>query len=200
MGWMSEIVLAFPEPITPMRHIRSTLVHGGIASLRSAGVYDAYVAAVAPGVREEIESAVAGMWIPIETGVEHYLACDRIGLSAESAAQLGRGTFDRTKGLLLGTAIGVAKGAGVTPWSLVPYLQRFWLRGMDGGGVQAVKVGPKEARLDVVACPVLRSQYFRAALRGLTGALFELVSQKVYVHEVAGGGPATAIALRVQWV
>jgi hypothetical protein len=197
---VSEIVLAFPEPITPMRHIRSTLVLGGIESLRSAGLYDRYVATVAPGVREEIEAAVAGMWIPIETGVEHYLACDQLGLSSESAAQLGRGTFDRTKGLLLGTAIGLAKGAGVTPWSFVPHLQRFWLRGMDGGGVQAVKIGPKEARLDVVATPVLRSQYFRAALRGLTCALFELVSRKVYVHEVPGGGAATAIALRAQWV
>jgi hypothetical protein len=140
------------------------------------------------------------MWIPIETAVEHYLACDRLGLSAESAAQLGRGTFDRTKGLLLGTAIGLAKTAGVTPWTLAPYVQRFWLRGMDGGGVQAVKIGPKEIRLDVVACPVLRSQYFRAALRGLTGALFELVTQKVYAHEVPGRGPETAITLRVQWV
>ncbi len=197
---VSEIVLAFPEPITPMRHMRSTLVHGGISSLRSAGLYDTYVATVAPGVREEIEGAVAGMWIPIETAVEHYLACDRLGLSSESAAQLGRGTFDRTKGLLLGTAIGLARGAGVTPWTLAPYVQRFWLRGMDGGGVQAVKIGPKEMRLDVVACPVLRSHYFRAALRGLTGALFELVSRKVYVQEVPGGGPETAIALRAQWV
>jgi hypothetical protein len=197
---MSEIVLAFPEPILPVRHIRSTLVQGGIASIRAGALYDAYVAAVAPGVRQEIETAVAGMWIPVDTAVAHYVACDQLGLSSESAAQLGRATFDRTKGLLLGTAIGVAKGAGVTPWSLVPYLQRFWLRGLDGGGIQAVKVGPKEMRMDVVGCPLFRSQYFRAALRGLTGALFELVTQKSYVHQVPGGSPDTAIALRAQWV
>ncbi len=197
---MSEIVLAFPEPIAPTRHVRSTLMQGGIASLKGHGLYDRYVTVVAPAVREEIESAVAGMWIPAATAVAHYLACDHLGLSQESAAQLGRGTFERTKGLLLGTAIGIAKGAGVTPWSLAPHLQRIWLRGLDGSGLQAVKVGPKEMRIDIVACPVLKSQYFRGALRGLAGGLFELFSQKVYVHEAPGGGPETAIALRVQWV
>ncbi len=197
---MSEIVLAFPEPIPPTRHVRSTLMQGGIATLKGNGLYERYVTVVAPAVRAEIEAAVAGMWIPVETALAHYLACDNLGLSAESEAQLGRGTFERTKGLLLGTAIGIAKGAGVTPWSLAPHLQRIWFRGLDGSGVQAVKVGPKEMRVNIVACPLLRSHYFRAALRGLSGGLFELVSQKVYVHEVPGGGPETAIALRVPGV
>src|ERR1700722_815109 len=172
MDRMSEIVLAFPQPIAPMRHVRSTLVQGGLAALRGAGLYESYVAVAPVAVREEIESAVAGMWLPIQTGVDHYLACQRLGLSAESAAQIGRSTFDRTKGLLLGTAIGLAKGAGVTPWTLAPHLQRFWMRGMDGGGVQVVKVAPKEMRVEIVACPLLKSPYFRAALRGLSGGLF----------------------------
>jgi len=197
---MSEIILAFPEPIPPTRHVRSTLMQGGIASMKGGGVYERYVATVAPAVREEIEAAVAAMWIPVPTALAHYLACDSMGLSSESAAQLGRGTFERTKGMLLGTAIGIAKGAGVTPWSLAPHLQRAWFRGLDGGGLQVVKAGPKEMRVDIVACPILKSHYFRGALRGLCGGLFELVSQKVYVHEVPGGGPDTAIALRVQWV
>jgi len=200
MGPMGEIVLAFPDPIPLMRHERSTLLHGGLATLKAAGHYEAYVAAAPRAVREEIESAVAGMWIPVETAVTHYLACDAIGLSSESAAQLGRGTFGRTKGLLLGTAIGLARGMGVTPLSYAPHLNRFWLRGFDGGGVQAIKTGPKELRLNVVGSPVLCSSYFRAALRGLTTGLFELVSHKVYVQEVPGGPPETAISLRAQWV
>jgi hypothetical protein len=197
---MREIVLAFPEPIVPMRNVRSTLIQGGLASIKALGAYDAYVATVAPAVREEIEGSVAGMWIPVETAIAHYLACDELGLSADSAAQRGRVTFERTKGMLMGTAIGLARSAGVTPLTFAPYVQRFWLRGIDGGAVQATKVGPKEMRLDVVACPLLRSQYFRAALRGLTGSLMELVSRKVYVQEVGGSGPETAITLRVQWV
>jgi hypothetical protein len=194
-----DVVLQFPQPIPALRHVRSTLVHGGIATLRAAGLYDAYVGVVPAEVRVEIETSFAGMWIPVETALTHYLACDKLGLSRESAAKLGRGTFERTKGLLLGTAIGLARTAGVTPWSFVPHLQRFWLRGLDGGGIQAIRIGPKEVRLEVVACSILRSHYFRGALRGLVGSLFELVSAKVYVHEDALGAETT-IALRVQWV
>ena len=183
-----------------MRHQRSTLVQSGIESLRAAGLYDAYVAAVAREVREEIERAVAGMWIPIETTIAHYMACDRLGLSAESAARLGRSTFDRSKGLLLGTAVALARSAGVNPWTFMPHLQRFWMRGFDGGGIQAVQLGPKEARIEVVASPILKSAYFRSALRGLTTALFELVTQKVYVHADTRPGPETAIVFRAQWV
>lgn len=183
-----------------MGHERSTLLQSGIATLRGAGLYEAYVAAVAREVRQEIEQAVAGMWIPIETALAHYLACDRLGLSAESGATLGRSTFDKSKGLLLGTAVALARGAGVSPLTLAPHLQRFWLRGFDGGGLQAAQVGPKEMRVDIVASPILRSSYFRAALRGLATALFELVSKKVYVHVDAGQAPDTAIVLRVQWV
>jgi hypothetical protein len=183
-----------------MLHERSTLLQSGIESLRDAGLYEAYVDAVAPEVRQEIEQAVVGMWIPIETAVAHYLALDGLGLSTESAAKLGRSTFDRSKGMLLGAATGLARGAGVTPLTLVPHLQRFWLRGFDGGGMQAVQVGPKELRVDIVASPILKSAYFRAACCGLATALFELVSQKAYVHVEAGQAAETAMVFRVQWV
>jgi len=194
------IILPFPQPIPQMLHQRSTLLQSGMESIRVAGLYDAYLDAVAPAVREEIEQAVAGMWIPIETAVAHYLALDGLGLSTESVAKLGRSTFDRSKGMLLGAATGLARGAGVTPLTLAPHLQRFWLRGFDGGGIQAVQVGPKELRIDIVSSPIFKSAYFRAACCGLATALFELVSQKAYVHVDAGQALGTAVVFRVQWV
>ena len=195
-----EVVLAFPEPILPMRHIRSTLLMGGLDSLRAAGLGDAYAAVSPPQVQAAIGAAVAGMWIPIDVAVAHYLACDELGLSNDSAAQLGRATFERTKGLLLGSAIGLARGVGVTPWTLMPYLQRFWLRGYDGGAVRATRRGPKEVDLDVVGCPVMRSRYYRAAQRGLVSVLLELVCEKAYVHERAFGDAPSSGGLRAQWV
>jgi hypothetical protein len=195
-----EVVLPFPNPILPHRNVRSTLLQGGFASLVDAGLKDSYLAVVPPEVRAVIEGSVAGMWIPVETALAHYMACDRIGVSSESAVAIGRGTFERTKGLLLGTAVGVAKSVGVTPWSLVPHLQRFWLRGNDGAGVGAVKLGPKEARIEVVRCPLFRSRYYRGAYRGIAMSLFELVAQKAYAHELRRGGDEESVTLRVQWV
>jgi hypothetical protein len=198
---LNDVLLPFPERIPPMRKARSTLLLGGLASLSAAGLSDAWAAVVPAEVRTAIQSSVAGMWLPIEIAVEHYTACDQLGVSAEAAARIGRGTFERTKGLLLGTAIGLAKRAGVTPWTFVPHLQRFWLRGYDGGGVQATKLGPKELRVDVVACPLFTSRYYRAACRGLVTGLMELVCRKAYGHEEKGDGdPDTTLSVRVQWV
>jgi hypothetical protein len=195
-----EVVLPFPQPIKPLLHVRSTLLLGGLQSLRDAGLGHAYDATVPPEVREVIVTSVAGMWLPVATAVAHYLACDRIGVSAESAAQIGRGTFERTKGLLLGTAISLAKSAGATPWTLFPHVQRFWLRGNDGGGLRVFRLGPKEARLDVVGCPIFASRYYRAAFRGLCGSVIGLVSRRVYVHEQPVGDADSAVTMRIQWV
>lgn len=194
-----EIVLAFPQPMTPVRAVRSTLLLGALASLEAEGLLPAYSEVVPREVRETIQGAIAGMWIPLGTALAHYKACDALRLPSESMARLGRSTFVRTKGLLLGAATGIARGAGVTPWAFVPHLQRFWLRGVDGGGIQALRIGPKEVRMDLLGCPLLQSHYFRAACRGLVGGLFELVCSRAYVHDQPLGDAESSISFRVQW-
>jgi hypothetical protein len=198
MGGLSEVLLPLPEPIPRMRHVRSTLLHGGLASITAAGLLDAYTAVAPVDVRTAIQSSVAGMWLPIDIAIRHYAAIDQLGIPADAAARMGRGTFDRTKGILLGTAVALARRSGVTPWTLVPHLQRFWLRGYDGGALRATKLGPKELRLDVLASPVLASRYYRNAARGLATGLFELVCRKAYGHEERGGTDTT-MSLRIQW-
>jgi hypothetical protein len=195
----SEVILDLPHPVLPMAHVRSTLLLGSIMSLREAGYADAYFAIAPRELREAAETAVAGMWLPIEIGLAHYRTCDALDMSIDSAMLLGRSTFTRTKGVLLGTAISLARGVGVTPWTLVPHFQRFWMRGYDGGGVRVVKRGPKELTIELVQCPPLASRYYRAALRGLAAGLLELVCTRAYVHEVALRHGDTAILLRVQW-
>lgn len=173
---------------------------GGMATLEEAGLLEAYKAVSPPEVREAIQSSVAGMWIPVDVAVRHYVAVDRLGLSSETASKLGRSTFERTKGLLLGTATGLAKGVGVNPWTLFPHFQRFWLRWLDGGAVRVLRLGPKDARVDVVECPLFESRYFRAALRGLAMSLCELVCRKCYVQDLRVREPNTDLAFRAQWV
>ncbi len=195
-----EYVLALPERIAPLRHIRSTILLGGIGALRDAGHYDAYVKLLAPDARETILSSVVGMWLPVEVGHAHYEACDALGLAPESAVQLGRVIFARTKGTLLGTALRLATGVGVTPWTVFPHFQRFWLRAYDGGGLGVRRLGPKEAELDLVGFPLVRSRYYRYALRGLLGEVVELFCRKAYIKERLVKQPDTSITLQVQWV
>jgi hypothetical protein len=195
-----DLLLDFPHPIPPLRHIRSTLLHGSMASVKAAGYWDAYARELSPASLQALESAVAGMWLPLELATEHYRACDALALSTESAVQLGRGTLARTKTLLLGTAIALARGAGVTPWTILPHSQLFWSRGCDGGGMRVQRKGPKEAHVNLVDCPLLASRYFRHGLRGLLWGIMDMVCTKAYVSDLPVRRSESSVLYRVQWV
>jgi hypothetical protein len=171
-----------------------------MASLRQAGHFEAYAAALAPEHRDLLLQAVAGVWIPVDVARSHYRACDALGLSPDAEVELGRTVFERTGDTMFGTVIRLAKGTGVTPWTVLPQLQRFWERGYDGGGLRVQKFGPKEARIDLVQCSLADARYFRNAMRGLFCAVTQLFCTRAYFHEAPGARAPGTATLRAQWV
>jgi len=197
---MVDIVLAFPPRASATRTVRSTVLLGSIATLREAGYYDPWSAGLDAEHRDTLLQAVAGAWIPLEAALAYYRACDSLGLSSDAVAKLGAATFVRVQGTLLGTVLRMANGAGVTPWTIAPQLQRFWDRAYQGGAVQVTRHGPKDARLHVARCPLVDSHYYRHALRGLTTSVFALFCHKVYVQEGPGPRLEGTLVLHAQWV
>jgi hypothetical protein len=197
---MPDVVLPFPAEAVATRAVRSTVIIWSIATLREAGYYDAWHAALDPAYRDTVVQVVAGVWLPLDAALAYYRACDSLGLSSDAVAKLGGATFVRVQGTLLGTVLRMANGAGVTPWTIVPHLQRFWNRAYQGGAAQVLRMGPKDAQLSVTRCQLGESHYYRNALRGLTASVFTLFCQKVYVHEVSGHRPEGTITFRAQWV
>jgi hypothetical protein len=129
--------------------------------------------------------------------VAHYRACDSLGLSANAVAALGRATHDRIRGLLYGTFVKVFQEAGGNPWAVFAHWERFWHRGYDGGGLRITKLGPKDARVDVIACGLCESHYFRHALRGLSCGFVEVFCTRAYATEVTFGHDS--VSYRYQW-
>lgn len=193
-----EVILPFPAHVQPVRAIRSTVIVGSFAVLRENALFDAYEAALPLDKRELLVHIVAGAWIPLDLALVHYAACDSLGIPHDTIAQFGRGVFDRIRGTLLGTTVRMARGAGVTPWTVLPHLQRFWDRAYQGGGLSVIKMGPKEARGDVIHARMCDSTYFRHALRGLLGGVLELFCQKAYVTVLQTQAPSS-VAYQMQW-
>jgi uncharacterized protein (TIGR02265 family) len=193
-----DVVLAFPARVTPARHARSTILMASIETVRSRGLFAEYERALPAQYKEELLGAVAATWMPLEAALAHYAACDSLGLTAEQHVQCGRSTFDGARGTLLGTAVRMARGAGLTPWTTLPLLQRFWDRGFDGGAVSVARAGPKDAHVTCVQCAVIVSPYFRNGLRGLLAALMELTCTKAYVTE-RRSHLANSLSFRLQW-
>jgi hypothetical protein len=193
-----EVLLALPVPLRPMTRLRSTLLLASIESVRASGRFADYERALAPDYKQAVLGAIAGTWVSLDEAKAHYGACDALGLSPEQQAQAGRGTFSGARGTLLGTAVGLARGAGVTPWLVMPQLQRSWDRGCEGGGILVVRAGPKDAHVDLVQCALVSSPYFRHGLRGLVAGIVELFSSRAYVTERKAAGTMRAY-YRVQW-
>lgn len=190
--------MAFPASLRAVRHARSTLIMASLATVRNRGMFERYERALAPEHKATVLEAVAATWMPLDAAAAHYAACDMLGLSIEQQVQSGRGTFDVARDTLLGTAVRMARSAGITPWHVFPMFQRFWDRGFDGGGVSVMRAGPKDAHVTVAHCSLVSSPYFRHGLRGLCAALTELFCTRAFVSEHRAAGPGS-LAMRVQW-
>jgi hypothetical protein len=198
-----EIILPFPGPpdaIGMAKHFRSTLVASSLESLRRHNLFDRYRAIVPAEHREAILSTVAGLWLPIEVGLAHYEAVDRLGMTTEQQEQIGSEVSHKLQDTFLGTVMKMATNAGVTPWTLLPKGNQFYSRLFrGGGGTRVIKLGPKEARSDVVGLPLLSVPYFRHSLRGLYQGAISVFCTKCYVHEVIRKSSSTSTAFRISW-
>ena len=197
-----ETLVPLPAPraqIPSATRFRSTWIVSSLDSLREAGHFDRYLIKLGFQHRDVLLETVAGAWLPMATARAHYDACDRLELSLDQQLEMGRAVGKRTQASLLSTVVKAARGVGITPWAILPQIPRLWMRGIDGGGGASVhRLGPKEARVELVGCELLDVQYFRNAIRGVLLGSSTLFCERAYVHDVV---PRRAgdVAFRLQW-
>jgi hypothetical protein len=183
-----------------MRHVRSTIVIAGLDNVKLVGRLDDYRKHLPSKHQAALLEATAASWIPLDAALAHYRACDALHLPASEQIAFGRRTLERVGETMVGTAIRMAKRAGATPWLFFPQLQRFWMRGYDGGGVAAYKVGPKDARLDLVSFALCEVPFYRRALAGWVEGIIALFCTRVFVRERSAPDGPHSMSLRAQWV
>jgi hypothetical protein len=195
-----EIVVDFTEGREkPAWEIRSTLLTTSIQAIRARGRYDAFAKAVPEKWRETILTVVAGSWLPLEVGAAHYAACDKLGFSVQDQFQIGREVGARIQGTVLGLFVRTARTSGATPWTGLSQCNRLYERVLKGGSVRLVKLGPKEARIEIVNNTLVAHSHFRNGLRGIVCAGGELFAEKVYVHELPRHTTSKDFGMRVSW-
>ncbi len=187
MGVVSreETFVDFEVPLArvPMvRSQRSTTVLAEIGVLRAMGFgadYERYLG----DHGAELLGAVPGTWIPLATLIAHYEACSRLPMSSPQQVQFGSDAAERVVGTLLGTAAKLATTAGASPWTFFTNVGRFWARGYDGGGLRVVKLGVKEARVELAGNPLFEFPFFRNGFRGYALVLLGHFCRRVWVRE-----------------
>jgi len=196
-----EVIVPFEparERIAPARAYRSTWLLSSMQALRDRGHIDSYFAALPAQHHEEIRSMVAGVWQPLEIARAHYLACEALQLGMQEQIALGHAVSDKAQGTMLGHVVRMAKAAGVTPWTVLPQYSRLYQRGVQGGAVAVFKLGPKDARIEIVQCELFDIPYFRTAFRGVLQGIAGLFCRTSFIHDVPTAERGTA-AYRFQW-
>lgn len=197
-----ETVLPFrvaPDKTPHATRIRSTLITASLDALRRHGHFDRYQKLLPREERDVVLSCVAGVWLPIQVGIAHYTACDSLSLSADAIATMGSDVSERVQASFLATLAKLAKTAGVTPWTGLLQFQRLWDRVLDGGGVAVVKLGPKDARIDVVELPLIDIPYFHKAFRAFIVTGCQMFASRVYAHDARPRGRADWTSYRIAW-
>ena len=195
-----EVVLAFPGPresIPPATEYRSTWIVSSLQTLRERGHFVEYKKQLTDH-HDAILTALAGSWLPMKVARAHYDACERLGLDLDEQVAMGQSVGGRAQGTLLSTAVKAARGAGVTPWTIIPQFDRLYRRGCNGGAAAAFKLGPKEARVEFVGCELFDVDYFRHAFRGVLLNIGSLFCEKSYIHDMPRRRRGDAV-FKLQW-
>jgi hypothetical protein len=179
-----------PEALAPVTRIRSTLLTSSLKTLDERGLRDRYFQRLAQEHHGSIRDLIAGVWVPTETAVAHYRACDALGLSPVEQLEIGLLVGQKIQGTLLGTLVTLTKQAGATPWTFLGRLNRLYDRLVIGGGLAVYRVAAKEAVVSAYNVPLFAIPYFATAWRGVIQGLCELFCSKAYVKSgtLATGG------------
>lgn len=198
-----EIHLPFPaatRDLVPLAtRFRSTWLTSSLVALRERGRLDEYFARLPKEHHAVVHDSVAGTWLPVAVAAAHYEACDSLHFTQLELIAIGREVHAQVNASVLDLMIKLASGIGLTPWTVFSQFNRLWNRVWMGGGVGVYRIGPKEARLEIVGWPCSRSLYVRHCLRGVIGAMLEVCCSKAYVRDLPHLCSNATLGYRCAW-
>jgi hypothetical protein len=202
MAAREEVVLALPSPrsaIPRASSVRSTWIASSLRGLREHGHLDRYFEELPAQYHDAVRTTAAGVWLPAEVAMAHYEAADRLDLPVSEVLDLGMSATRAAHGGTVNVLRTLAGGAGATPWSLLVLLQRLWDKSWVGGGVGVTKLGPKEARIEIVQFPCAIHRQCRVGIRGVAIGMAEIFCVKAYAQEIAELCGPLSLGLRLAW-
>ena len=193
------VALACPVSAIPaVTRYRSTLITASLQTLKERDLLETYQSRLDPEHREVIRATIAGVWVMPDLILSHYRACEALRLTPAQQLDIGRSVGAKVQGTLLGTLASMATQTGASPWTFLGQFNRLFERLAMGGGVEVLRVGPKEALVEIYRVPVFQIPYFATAWRGMMQGLCELFCTKTYVKSGRLEGEAKA-SYAISW-
>jgi hypothetical protein len=199
-----ELFVPFPDSMqtAPLATaVRSTTIVMSRKGIKERGYFDEYRKHLSAEAEATLAQSVAGVWLPIDLGAEHYLACDALKLGPIEQRELGGLAMRHFRNTLMGTMARNLGSAGfISLWDVLRRYHAFYESSFQGGGTRVWKVGPKDAILEVHGLPLARISYLRQAYLGLLGEGAKFFLTTSLVAEVPRLCTERTLGFRVSWV
>lgn len=196
-----DVILALPyapDRVPLATQIRSTVLSSSLTRIDALGLRERYEALMPDEHLQVMRSLIVGQWVPIEVGLAHYGAIDQLGISAAQAHENGRLVAERVQKSHFAMLVRTM-GLGITPWTILPRTQSMLDRLMLRAAGSVIRLGPKDARIEVHGAPIARYSYVRLGWAGMIEATFEAIVRKAYCRDVSPLGATTSAALMLTW-
>jgi hypothetical protein len=197
----SRIVV--PRPLVPERAtaVRGTVLMASQEALKNGGYYERYASKVEEGYRAKLlEEIVPNTWLGIDQAMAHYKACQALGLDDAVIQQMGTAVGDRINSVFIKSLIRLATGT-VQPWFAWQLAPRVWARAWKGSAVAVLKVGPTEARVDVLGFPCASIPYVRVSLGAFFAKNTQLFCRSAISRSVRPtSDPSESASYVVSWI
>lgn len=178
------VLLDYISPSGPVvTQVRGALITASIESLREGGYFDAYQRALPTAVRDEVVNTLAMSWVSIDRALDHYRACDELGLHERHIAELAVKSSARYANSFFGTLLRTTRSTGFElDLTGMRMMHRMFERVYLGGGMTVYRLGPKDTLTELHGLPLVATRYYRIACQAWYQGIGELVVKKLYVR------------------
>jgi hypothetical protein len=163
----------------PLTAVRRMLIHSSIRELQQMGYYERYRDLILPQSLARISELIGPGSMPVELALEHYQACDQLGLSDEQTYTAGLRAGENIGDALMVASKQLGSSTERSAWDMIGAFYRMSRRIYEGGSSQYVKLGPNMLQIENRLNPLFSVRYYRVAYGGFIHRAFSKIGIEV---------------------
>lgn len=198
-----EIVSDYLSPSGPtVTHLRGAAVTSAIEVLKRLGYFERYLTFLPAEHRDRVLYAISASWVPVDIVMAHAVACDAMKLTEAELMSQGECIANMLSETLFATMIRAGRRMGVEgAWTFLKQTGRLFPRMYEGGRCTVLRVGPKDAIVELIGNPLFASRQYMANHQGYMQGLVKSFSSSGVGKPVRPRVPAPhTAATMISWV
>jgi hypothetical protein len=179
------IVPPAASPVSPVRHVKGSLLYNSYRQIVACGHEARYVALAGEEFVMMLRTTSSAAWVPADVAHQHYSNVNSMQLAPAEIQSLAESAVSALNGIFLQTLSRASRVLGANAETALRMSVKVWPRLYDGGAVSVERTGPGAGTINFHQLPLMRVPYFRLANGVYIRAVLRLLGDDVRVREGA---------------